>query len=308
MAIKFLTLNAGLLSVRFFGKTLLEPAGYVAERKAMLPGEIKGFDADIVTLQEVYACEDKRWIANSLRDIYPYSFFSETRKDLRLLQDSLMILSKYPLRKNNFTRFRAGRWDEYLLDTKGYSESLIDNSPLGKIVVFNVHTTAGALTHPESPVIDNVRGQQILQLLSRAKELSSEYEPILVGDFNCGPGVAIDLPIPDLTTKGCNVTSRNRVSLGNYQLFSQAGFDDCFKQVNQREIATWDPVNNPLNKDGEHADWGCPAQRIDHVFMRKNSLICQESDVVLTNLVVKTLHEAVPVSDHYGLTARIDRL
>jgi hypothetical protein len=58
-----------------------------------------------------------------------------------------------------------------------------------------------------------------------------------------------------------------------------------------------------LNRGGDHASWGCPAQRIDHVFVKADQLRPTAGDVFLEEAVVDIPGPepgCLPLSDHYG--------
>lgn len=279
--IRVITLNAGLLRIEFlWGLKVLEPAPWVAERLARLPAILRDHPADILFLQEVYRAEHKAFIAERLADLYPHAAYSRDTPKLRLLPDSLMILSRFPLAGSSFTRFDAGRWDERLLDTKGFLCAQAEIPSWGRVLLANVHTTAGVFTHPEDKRVDAVREAQLNQLARQVRQRDVQVRTrILAGDFNCGPPA----------------------SVGNYELLSTRGYTDSFAALGLAERPTWSPTANALNRGGEHASWGCPPQRIDHVFVEKASVRPVAGGVFLEDEAVRVADGlSVPVSDHYG--------
>ena len=154
---KIVTFNAGLLSIDvLWGLKKVEPAAFVADRLAAMPAVLAALDADLLLMQEVYSQAHKAFLARELASVLPHVAFSRVDSRFRLLPDSLMVFSKQRLEAAQFIRFEAGRWDERLLDTKGFMSVDLPASPLGPMRVLKVHTTAGVFTHPENPKIDRV--------------------------------------------------------------------------------------------------------------------------------------------------------
>lgn len=301
---KFISFNAGLLSISILGGLKkVEPAGWVEERFSKMTEVLAYQDADVLLLQEVYSQSHKKGLAAALAEYYPYASYSRVDPVFRLLPDSLMVLSKYPISDDQFVRFDAGRWDERLLDTKGFLRVDIQDSPLGHLRVCNAHTTAGVFTHPEHPKIDSVRMRQIEQLATSARKVSGTAKIILAGDFNCGPGVpcGVGSKIEPLNFGNVVISGGDRVSVSNYQKLFELGFTDTYASMGLAEQATWSPTENPLNAGGEHASWGCPPQRIDHVWVEAEHLKATEGAIFLTEKIVEiSSGNSAPLSDHYG--------
>lgn len=304
MTLKIVTLNAGLLCIRFgWGLWIFEPAPWVEERLRALPGVLSSLDADVIILQETYRPAHKAWIAGQLREIYPYSAYSPRHPLLRLVPDSFLVLSKYPVRDAAFVRFRAARWDEFLLDSKGYMRFDLPGTPCGDLRVASVHTTAGLATHPENPKVDRVRALQLEQVARDLAQAPSPWRTLIAGDINCGPGVAEGgVPVPDLPLAGgIVVPSQERVSMNNYRLLQEWGYRDVHATLGLPDEATWTPTGNPLNQ-GTHAAWGCCAQRIDGVWVRPEELKPLRGGVFLREPCVEVPGgQQVPISDHFGV-------
>lgn len=311
---KLITFNAGLLSITILGGLKkVEPAGWVEERLAKMIEVLALQNADVLLLQEVYSQYHKAQLAGALCKQLPYAAYSRKDPKFRLLPDSLMIFSRYPIASSQFTRFNSGRWDERLLDTKGFFTADIPDSPLGPLRISNVHTTAGVFTHPEHPKIDAVRKMQLEQLVSHTRRAAENSKLILAGDFNCGPGVPADsnLKIEPLMLDRHKIAGPERVSVSNYRRMSELGFADTYASLGLPEHPTWSPTANPLNSGGEHASWGCPAQRIDHVWVEPHSLKAERGSIFLTEHIVPVGNGGtLPISDHYGYwvdIAAVDR-
>lgn len=306
-----LTLNAGLLSIRALGGLInIQPASWVEERLRALSSHLVAERPDILLLQEVYRTDHKDSLHAQLAPLLPYAAYGRDRGRFRLLHDSLMIMSRFPISDSGFVRFEAGRWDEKLLDTKGFYFAYLPASSVGPLLVCNVHTTAGVFTHPEDPRVDTVRHRQLQQMLDFAESYSGVHSVLLGGDFNCGPAaVESEQTISDLKLKTGLVRSDRRVSLRNYELLAERGFTDSFCHLGLPERATWSPTQNRLNLGGDHASWGCPPQRLDHFFYRTDELVPTDGAIIFSSPYVQvTPNISVPLSDHYAYRTNLERV
>ncbi|MGA2886716.1 MAG: endonuclease/exonuclease/phosphatase family protein [Terracidiphilus sp.] len=260
------------------------PSPFVKERRACLPEEIHETQADIVLLQEVYGDSDRRQLAKSLSDLYPYGLYPRKRRHWGF-ENGIMTLSRFPASGETFL-FHDAPVDESLLDSKGFLHSTHVLAQGHNLHILNTHTTAGGMFHhPESNRMDIVRSLQIRQMLDEQLRLPSPV--ILAGDLNAGPGV----------------------SETNFRQILDAGFVSIHDLVNGGLAQpTWDPLN-PLNSRGPHRH--CPPQRIDHVFVRAQDLnskiiepissrICLQDPVVPVNG-----SQRVTISDHYGIMVEL---
>jgi endonuclease/exonuclease/phosphatase family metal-dependent hydrolase len=280
MKLRILSLNAGLL--KLFGRSV--PVPFVEERGAALPAELRKAGCDIVLLQEVYSDSTRRWLAESLKDIYPFAIYPWKKRNFGLA-NGLMTFSRFPA-SGDLELFTDASLDEGLFDSKGF---LMAHHQIAKDVTLNtvnLHTTAGGMFRlPEHHSIDLIRSRQIKQMLNRALSLSP---PLLIaGDLNAGPGV----------------------SEKNFQQMMMAGFLSIHDLINgPTSEATWDP-NNPLNSHGPHK--ACPPQRIDHFFVKsaelgENRIRAVSSTIRLKESVVHISgKEAVTLSDHFGVCVEI---
>ena len=301
---KVVTFNAGLLSLRLpGGLKAVEPAAWVEERLACMPAALTALHADVLLLQEVYSPLHKRVLAHALADVLPYAAYNATSPRWRLLPDSLMILSRYPMAEAGFVRFRTARLDERLLDTKGFFCAHMPVTPVGPLFVLNVHATAGLLSHPENGAVDAVRAAQIDEVVDHALGHAGPANVLLGGDFNCGPGVADDpaQPVPALVLRSQAIAGPERVSMANYRRLALRGFADTHRTLGLPEAPTWSPKENPLNVGGDHAVKQCCAQRIDHVHVKPGQLRPIGGGLCLNDPVVPLPEGShVPLSDHYG--------
>jgi endonuclease/exonuclease/phosphatase family metal-dependent hydrolase len=279
---KLLTYNVGLLDLRLFGRSLIQPAAFIPERFAALAAALLDLDPDIAALQEIYEPAHKRQLVSQLANTYPYAAISPLRGP-SAVPASLLTLSKWPIRTYDFHRFKDMPLAERLIDNKGFLRATIEG-PQGELQLLNVHTTAGGTKHPEDPRSDAMRAKQIEQLLG---ETHQDTAVLLVGDFNCGS-----------------------VSTSNYGQIVNAGFRDVWQALNaQQEGWTWEPTSI-LNAGGTHTDWGCPAQRIDLIMQNDRAadvlVPANARRVFLAANIPIAGGPAVTLSDHYGVLAEFE--
>jgi endonuclease/exonuclease/phosphatase family metal-dependent hydrolase len=178
--------------------------------------EIKDSGANIVALQEVWACNRQKWFAEQLKDIYPYSYFYREHcknpdakiteileKFLEILEtynrgdssdpdpyqkvlehfknnSGLLLLSKYPLetRETEFHEFPPGRTKKKLEDGLARKGVITATVKLPDGSVFRV-----GITHANTDTVD-----QNMQDIRDLVELTIKTDPvipaIMMGDFN----------------------------------------------------------------------------------------------------------------------------
>ncbi|GIX66003.1 endonuclease/exonuclease/phosphatase family protein [Babesia caballi] len=200
-----LTFNAGLLEVRMFGVQMYQNPGYTERRLKCVPSEIRKADADVVAFQEVYSNSHARYIVRELQDLYPYSARDDCRpvseefehlyekdkkhrkRGIGMFHSGLLFLSKFPILCARFHPWTVVTHLEALLANKGYLEIFVDVPTVGKVAFYNMHM-ASASVNPESSHIENVRNEEVKQLLrttERACRLG--FAPIIIGDLNAAP-------------------------------------------------------------------------------------------------------------------------
>ena len=65
------------------------------QRLAALPDQLRSLDCEVVLLQEVYGHSSRHWLAEAVRDAYPYAIYPRRRRRFGL-ENGLMTLSRYP--------------------------------------------------------------------------------------------------------------------------------------------------------------------------------------------------------------------
>ncbi len=285
-ALSLLTLNCGLLRIGLFGRALLEPAPFIAERLDASPAALREVDADIVALQEIYSPAHKRAVTSALADRWPYS--ASPRRRFLTLDSGLLVLSRHPIAATSFHPFADAPADERQFVNRGFFATLHEVAGIGPVRLLSFHTTAGGTRHdPEAEFTDAVRGKQIAAILDfAARDPTTPH--VLIGDLNAGPPV----------------------SMGNYRQVIERGYADLLVEALGDTAAaaavTWDS-QQPLNRRGPHAHQR--PQRIDHVFLERRWLArftVAEARLVLTEpRVTVPGGERVTVADHYGVLVRI---
>ncbi len=287
----FLTLNTYLFDLRVLGLPLQRPAPYVRERLAALPDALRGVAADVVCLQEVFRHRHRALLQGSLADLYPYSAGVEARP-LRF-GTGLMVLSRFPIESSRSRLFRRRFLEERIIVYSGMLHCVLTVPGLGRCHVFDIHATAGGIgRHPESTAAEACRGAQIDEIVSLAKAHSDDVA-VVAGDLNAGP----------------------HASPANYRQMLDGGFVDRCRPPNGGSPSsspldvTWDP-QNPLVADGPEARLA--PQRIDHVFARgrgPGACAVRSARVVFDEPSVRVGSDRrVPLSDHYGVLADVERL
>ncbi len=280
---KLLTWNTGLLRIRAFGRTLMEPAPYVEERAAHLAGALRRVDADIVALQEIYKARHKRQLVESLADLYPHVWHRRTAGEIRL-DSGLMILSRWPIAGGGAEAFRVNTPEERWFTHRGLLWAEVTTPDVGRLRVVTFHATAGGVTAgPEAPRTDRRRAAQIDQILDVARR-GGDGRVVLMGDLNAGP----------------------EASPANYRRLLDGGYVDLAAAAGGPGLATWD-IDQPLNRGGARA-YRRP-QRIDHLLLPRDlarRFRVTAAEVVLREAVVPVPGGGrVPVSDHYGLACTL---
>eukprot|EP01053_Blabericola_migrator_P005626 Blabericola_migrator_1__5625@NODE_285_length_10382_cov_182_229956_g235_i0_p2_GENE_NODE_285_length_10382_cov_182_229956_g235_i0NODE_285_length_10382_cov_182_229956_g235_i0_p2_ORF_typecomplete_len493_score65_16Exo_endo_phos/PF03372_23/1_4e26_NODE_285_length_10382_cov_182_229956_g235_i048486326 len=186
-ALTLLTFNAGLLKYRFLGLTLLRNPPFTNRRLRHMPIALRAANADIVALQEVFDDRHADFLIESLRLIYPFSA-RRASGGMLALHNGLLTLSKFPIVRTDFHKFKNITWFESLLGSKGLLETVINVPGVGLISVLNAHMVSGI--DPESPKLDSLRAQETQESLTLAAAAAKRGEiPILLGDFNAAPTV-----------------------------------------------------------------------------------------------------------------------
>lgn len=329
--VRFMTFNMGLLKIKLMGRSVVETPPYVNARfdaiLETLPLAVQEHNVDILALQEIYSDAQVARLMERLPSL-PHLSRSANHQFWQF-HNGLAILSKWPV-ITSIRKHKQASALEAVFASKSCLMAKID-TPIAKLSMVNMHTTAGGGIDPEAGTVDLVRQSELREAIDMSTEAASEgYMPLIVGDLNCGP----------------------EASAGNYSFLSENGFEDVVLPFADNIGPTWDPAT-PLNNMAVsaatcsaafgcvhvhvldlvrshscacYADWcvvrqvfaNSPACRIDHVFAGKKTPITASKAVkVFTEQNVcipgksKGSHRApkpdmhVGLSDHFGLLVHL---
>eukprot|EP00930_Biecheleria_cincta_P087258 TRINITY_DN76504_c0_g1_i1.p1 TRINITY_DN76504_c0_g1~~TRINITY_DN76504_c0_g1_i1.p1 ORF type:complete len:306 (-),score=47.25 TRINITY_DN76504_c0_g1_i1:70-987(-) len=279
--LRLLTFNLGLLRLKVFGATAFASPPFVEERFPHICGKLAEQDADIVALQEIYEQEHVSELLEAVKEKYPFHARYNNQRCWQY-HCGLMFLSKYPIQDSGIVKHADSSSMERWFGCKSALWVHID-TPLGKLCLINLHTTAGGGSNTESQDVDDVRKSE----LREAIEIGSighekGCKTMIVGDFNCGP----------------------EASEGNYRYMMENNYEDAAFPWAQEIGCTWDSAN-PLNNLEVFKDSG--PQRIDHFMVHRSAgLTAISAKKVFTEAGVGPVQDQegekhVPLSDHYGL-------
>jgi endonuclease/exonuclease/phosphatase family metal-dependent hydrolase len=277
--LRILTFNLGLLGFRMPGICFVPMADHVQRRLEAAPRQLIGSGADIVALQEVYDRRHRRYLANAVKDTYPYAYGVGDRWSM--FSNGLMVLSRHPIVSGSYAPAPGFGLLERAISRKGYLCVEIEVPNIGRLRLINVHLTVSGMFFPSVERVDDERRRDEIAHLVHLADGSDSA--ILLGDFNCSPDVH-----------------------GNhYRHITDAGYVDSFVAAGETgDGFTWD-VANALNRNGPYKN--SPSQRIDHIFIPRALLarLSLVGGVVTFDEPSVSIggSKRVTLSDHYGMMA-----
>jgi endonuclease/exonuclease/phosphatase family metal-dependent hydrolase len=279
--LKVITFNAAILDVCVFGYSFYRPLEFIQQRLQHLAIALEQSDADIIFLQELFHRNYQDTLSHALKRSYPYVLGHAPRGWKLRLGNELLIFSRFPLTDGKLVRFSHAPAEELRHTSKGFYHAQVILPAIGPLNLINFHMSAGGKhLHPQSSTMEAIRQKQIEQFLDYSQKLN---QTLLAGDLNAGPEVSTD----------------------NYEQMLTSNYHDLFSQSGAKGIS-WDP-DNPLVKQG--SDSHLPAQRIDHIFADSDlfeNLNVTDANIVFDDHCVSISSDAVPLSDHYGLSMNIE--
>lgn len=278
-ALRILTFNLGLLGFRLPGVCFVPMADHVRRRLEAAPRQLIDAGADIVALQEVYDRRHRRYLADAVKNAYPYTYGVGDRWSM--FSNGLMVLSRHPIVSGRYAPAPGFRPHERAISRKGYLCVEVALPGIGRLRLINVHLTVSGMFFPSVERIDDDRRRDEIAHLVHLAGVGGSDPAILVGDFNCSPDVHGD----------------------HYRHITTAGYVNSFVAAGATgDGFTWD-VENSLNRNGPYKN--SPSQRIDHIFIPKALLarLSPVGGVVTFDAPTVSIGGADPVtlSDHYGM-------
>lgn len=246
------------------------------QRQPAILDTLAVLDADIITLQEVWA-DDKSNQAGILADELGYFHSFNHTMTMNGLGFGNAILSRWPILNSEQTEL-PGFTETH---EKRYVQAVETDGPRGPIMVFNTHLN---FRYEHS----HIRQQQVGEIARfiKGKSLNSyphSYPPILCGDFNADPNSDEIRMLKGLTT--CPVPD----------LF----FHDAWAATNDDSPGhTWD------NRNAHAAEQFEPNRRIDYIFAgapkRRTAGHIKSCKIVADQPV-----NGIFPSDHFALLAEL---
>ncbi|WP_329903236.1 endonuclease/exonuclease/phosphatase family protein [Porphyromonas pogonae] len=233
---------------------------------------------DVLFFSEVWSDYVKNEMAESLKDIYPYSIHSNA---VNINQgDGLLILSKFPIMENHFSVFRKGKGFDWFTP-KGFHKTRF-STPYGDFYSFFTHTQAD-----EDKA--GTRKMQFEQMKQSMQDLNG-VPAMIVGDLNV---------IGDVSAEYKDIVKG---------FFSN--FKDSYRETNPD--TTKSPGFSYDNTINDLADYffpvkkyGASRQRLDY-FLVSDGL--EPVSAAINNRCMynsPSLHKEAPCSDHYALEATL---
>lgn len=282
MIIKILTLNVGLLDYKILDTIVFSNPFYSTDRIQYIPSAILSVDCDIVVLQECYDEKHFKFINNKIKSVYPYFARKDQDRFILKLHNGLVVFSKFPIKNVNIIPYTTLDIVEKYFASKSLLTVELDIDKK-KIVLFNVHLTAGSLD-PESSNASKGRIVQINELMAVVNYYyNKNFIVLLAGDFNSGP----------------------QRSDESYNFLIMKDFVDSYvlsqKKHTDHPEHTWSPNNIIPNFHHNESD------RIDHIFFhKKDNIEVLETKIVFHEPNINVINEKNEIynctlSDHNGL-------
>lgn len=275
------TFNIGQAGLDLFGKRLRDGVPHASERLAFIAEALthNTHDVDVWLLQEVYGRSALRAVAK-LPGYRAYLAESRPRKQATGL--AILIREEWPSELLGKSRFPPLDRIEKSIANKGVM-AVGATTPIGPVAFGNLHTCydgRGELeAKKKAPVLRRRQIEKATAFMDRHRDGAPA---VLGGDFNFS--LAGDP--------------------GNHAILTNRGWRDLREASDTHDnlgVCTWS-ARNPL----VHDDPDYPDQDIDMLFTAAdNAWSVDTQHIFCENAVPLQNGDQVPLSDHYGLLARI---
>ena len=160
--LKLMTFNLGLLRVRVFGMTAFGSPPHTEQRFKHIPAAINACGADVVALQEIYEKAHVSALLKHVGGTYPYFARADNQAWSGAFHNGLLFLSKHPVDGMALRKHEQASALERWFGSKSCLSCRI-STPLGKLCLVNMHTTAGGGVDPENADVDSVREAELAE-------------------------------------------------------------------------------------------------------------------------------------------------
>jgi len=256
------------------------------ERLPVIPEKLREMPVDLIALQEAYDPLFRRYLIGTLGHRYRRGSDALCRQTMRFAgardcTGGLLTFSRFPIAAESFHMHEYdddSRWEERMLG-KGVLLTRVA-TPVGEVLVVNVHLYAGRQPEDEAVRLRQVR--RLAELLGQHREIPI----LLVGDLNTEhPALPESIDGPPRTPTAVY-----------HFVVDSLGFTDARPNPTEAHL-TYDPTHNPHADSWYHRNLG--REVFDYIFVRvPDGLTVEVSEQ-------RTIFTDDPLSDHFGTRARI---
>jgi endonuclease/exonuclease/phosphatase family metal-dependent hydrolase len=239
-------------------------------RLEVMKERILGGEYDIVGLTEVWANSSKRRLAAGLASKYPHGAWDGNR-DIFEVGSGLLLLSRLPVYKTSFTRYRHLAGAD-ALSQKGFLFATIDDT-----LIVHTHMQSG-----ESPADVAARRSNIQELTEALAAQPYNMPILLIGDLN----------VVGETAEYAFLTEK----------MNRLGFTDTYRALRPSEPGyTYDAVTSKMIHlfNAEDVE-GRVQQRLEYLFVREMTPAAADVD---HSFMYASPRGDMDLSDHYPLEA-----
>jgi len=246
------------------------------ERMTALGTFLETTDLDIVGLQEIWEADDaERLIDRGKKGGLEFAHYYQHG----IIGSGLLLLSRYPIIKLDFRRFRISAAPESLnkgevFAAKGIGFARIA-TPNGNVDVYNTHLVAQY--NPDDSDEQRVyRYIHAYEAAAQMNQLSTENPIIALGDFNMRPH---------------HFTYKMMTAL--------VGLTDTFAALHPDDTGYTFTATNPYTGSE-------PSQRLDYIFIRDGKTCGLKTTHAEITMLSRPERPTYPYSDHYGVRTTLE--